>query len=84
MNPEKPNRMPVRQREDRWEVLIAEKDAWVLCDSEEDALALALTPVLEYESLERSRTGPGFADELDRTADAMDLHRFGFGSRFFR
>ena len=84
MTPEKLSKMPVRQREDQWEVLIAENNAWVQCNSKEEAQTLALVPVLEYEALGQLRSGTEFAAELDRAADAMEQHRFGYGTRFFR
>ena len=41
-----PARLPVRKVGDqKWEVLLAAGDAWLCCDSEEDALVIATTPV---------------------------------------
>ncbi len=79
-----PDRFPVRQVAGRWEVLIAQEDLWVPCDSEDDARTIALAPVLEYESLERDRSGVSFAEELERTADILEKYGIRFGSRFFR
>lgn len=78
-----PDRLPVREYEGRWEVLIVIKDMWLACENEADARAIAAAPVLEYESLERIRSGPSFAAELERTATALTKYRMGFGSRFF-
>src|SRR5262245_54946865 len=82
-----PRRFPwaVRQLPDgHWEVLISEADdVWLACDSEEDARAIAAAPLLEYEALERVKSGPQFAAELQKTADALEKYHMGFGSRFF-
>jgi hypothetical protein len=71
--------------EGRWEVLISERDdVWLTCDSEDDARAISAAPVLQYEALERLKSGELFAAELEKTADAMEKYRMGFGSRFLR
>ena len=75
---------PVRDRQCRYEVLIAPADMWLTCETEEDARAVAAAPVLEYASLHGHGTGDEFAAELERTADALDKYRMQFGSRFFR
>ena len=84
MTPEKPSKMPHRQLNGQWMVLIAENDVWLNCNSEEEALALALARVVEWEGLGQCRSGAELAAECDRTADAMEQHRFGFGTRTFR
>jgi hypothetical protein len=82
---QKPDPLPVRKVGDGlWEVLIIAKDRWLPCYSEDDARIVAAVPVYEYESLERTRSGLEFANELDRLADLLDKYNFGFGSRFFR
>ena len=83
--PDKPDPLPVRKVGDGpWEVLIVSNDRWLPCDSEDDARVIAAAPVYEYESLERTRSGSQFANELDRLADVLENYRIGFGSRFFR
>ena len=52
----------------QWEVLIPKENTWLSYESEEDARIIAKGAVLEYESLERTRSGPAFADELERQA----------------
>jgi hypothetical protein len=76
----------VRQGSDgRWQVLISERDeVWLTCDSEEDARAIARAPVLQYEAMERTKTGESFAAELERTANVWEKYRMDFGSRFLR
>ncbi len=82
---QKPDPLPVRKVGDGlWEVLIIGKDRWLPCYSEDDARIVAALPVYEYESLERTRSGLEFANELDRLADVLDKYNFAFGSRFFR
>jgi hypothetical protein len=69
----------------RWQVLISEADgAWLDCDSEEDARAIAAAPVLERQVLAEAESGAQFAAELRHTAEVMARYRLGFGSRFFR
>ncbi len=66
-------------------MLISEADdVWLDCESEEDARAIAAAPVLEYQVLGRAESGPQFAAELRKTAEAMAKYRMGFGSRFLR
>jgi hypothetical protein len=83
-----PRRFPLKVRElpdGTWQVLISERDdVWLTCDSEEDARAIAAAPVLEYEALARVKSGPQFAAELEKTADALAKYRMSFGSRFLR
>lgn len=68
-----------------WQVLISEPDdVWLTCESEEEARTIAAAPVLEYQALARLKSGPQFAVELEKTADAMQKYRMGFGSRFLR
>lgn len=82
---EVPKPFPVRHLEDRgWEVLIATEKLWLPCYTEHDARVIARGPLLEYESLERTRTGETFANELNELADMLAKYRIGFGSRFFR
>ena len=82
---EKPDPLPVRKVADgRWEVLIVSDDRWLPCNSEDDARVIAAAPVYEYESLERTRSGSEFANELDHLADVFEKYRMGFGSKFFR
>jgi hypothetical protein len=67
-----------------WQVLISESDeVWLECDSEEDARTIASAPVLQYEAVERLKSGERFEAELKKTADAFQKYRLGFGSRFF-
>ena len=83
--PKKPDGLRIRKVGDgAWEVLIASDDQWLPCHSEDDARLIAALPVYEYESLERTRSGPEFADELDRLANVLEKYEIGFGSRFFR
>lgn len=85
MSTDIPRPFPVHKVGDRnWEVLIAGKDTWLPCEREQDARVIARGPVLEYESLERTRTGAAFADELDELADTLERYLMGFGSRYFR
>lgn len=83
-----PRRFPMKVRElpdGTWQVLISGRDeVWLSCDSEEDARAIAAAPVLEYEALAQVKSGPQFAAELEKTADAMARYRMSFGSRFLR
>ncbi len=68
-----------------WQVLISERDdVWLTCESEEEARTIAAAPALEYEALARLKSGPQFAAELEKTADAMQKYRMGFGSRFLK
>jgi len=79
----RPQPFPVRKVGDRkWEVLIADRDTWLPCETEHDARIVARAPVLEYESVERTRTGPVIAAELEQVADALAKHGMGFGARF--
>lgn len=75
---------PVREYQGAYEVLIVPENMWLRCHAEQDARAIAAAPVLELQSLGGSRTGRKFAAELEKTADALEKHRIGFGSRFFR
>ena len=77
-------RFPVRERQGVHEVLIVPEDTWLQCHSKEEARAIAAAPVLEFESLEGHCRGEAFASELEKTAAALEKHRIGFGSRFFR
>ena len=83
-----PRRLPLEVRElpdGPWQVLISEiDDVWLTCDSEDDARTIAKARVLEEESLGRLNSGEQFAAELEKTADAMERYRMGFGSRFLR
>lgn len=80
-----PQPFPVRKVGERnWEVLLADENTWLACENESDARTIARAGVLEYESLERTRTGPEFAAELDQLADTLARYRIAFGSRFFR
>jgi len=82
---EKPEQLPVHKVGDRaWEVRIIPNAQGLLCESEDDARLVAAAPMYEYESLERTRVGSEFADELDRLATVLAKYRIGFGSRFFR
>ena len=82
---QRPSPFPTREHRDRgWEVLIVPEDNWLACENKQDAEAVGAAPVLEYESLETVRCGDEFAAELERTADALEKYRMGFGSRFFR
>ena len=74
---------PVRQVKGRWEVQLP-PDKWLPCESKEDAELIAAAPVLEYESLEKTRSGVAFADKLENTARALEKYNIGFGSRFFQ
>lgn len=67
-----------------WEVLIATENMWLPCETERDARTIARAPVLEYESLEGTRTGAAFGAELEELADMLAKYCIGFGSRFFR
>ncbi len=79
-----PEPFPVRKVADQqWEVLIATENTWLSCETEEDARIIAKGAVLEYESLERTRSGPAFADELERQADTYKKYNLLTGSRFF-
>jgi len=80
----KPQRFPVRKSSEQWEVLIVPENSWLPCENEQDARAIAAAPVLEYEALERQRSGPAFANELETTATAFEKYRMGFGARFLR
>jgi hypothetical protein len=76
---------PRRQIDDGdWEVLVVPEDKWIPCASEEEARILARAPVLRDESLQRSRSGSAFAQELEELADVLETHGMGAGSRFFR
>jgi len=66
-----------------WEVEFA-RGKWLRCDSEEDARTLADAPILEYGALAGTKSGCGFASELERAADVLELYGMRFGSRFFR
>jgi hypothetical protein len=83
-----PRRLPLEMRDlpdGRWEVLVSEtNDQWLTCDSEEDARAIASTPVLEDEALDRLKSGPQFRSELEKTADVLEKYRLGPKSRFLR
>ena len=79
----KPSRFPVRQVGDQWQVLVLPNDVWLDTDNEADAAAISAAPVLEYEAMEHTRSGPDFAAELKRTSDALARYDMGFGSRFF-
>lgn len=82
---ETPRAFPVRRVEGRgWGVLVVPEDKWLGCETQADADAIAAAPVLECEALEKVRSGEGFAAELERTADALEKYRMGFGTRFFR
>ena len=79
-----PTAFPIREVRGRgWEVLIVPEELWLTCESKEDAEAIAAAPLLEYQALERTRTGAAFAAELERTSVTMARYRMGFGSRFF-
>ena len=83
-----PVRFPLETRElpdGSWEVLISEADdVCITCESKSDAQLIAHARVLEHEALARLKTGLPFAAELEKTADAMEKYRMGFGSRFLR
>ncbi len=80
---ESPNPLPVRQIADGpWQVLVVFRNMWLDTETESDARDIAAAPVLEYET--EHRTGAEFAVELDRTAEALEKYRMGFGARFFR
>ena len=77
--------LPVRQRNgETWEVLLVDNDCWVKCETESDARKIARVRLYEHESLQRTRDGIAFAEELEQLADALERCRIGFGSRFFR
>lgn len=80
-----PRRLPLEVRElsnGPWQVLISEfDDVWLTCDSEEDARTIAKARVLEEVAVGRLNSGEQFAAELEKTADAMEKYRMGFGSR---
>ena len=81
----RPQPCPVRKVGERdWEVLIANETTWLSCDKERDARIIARGPVLEYESLEDTRTGTAFAAELEELAATYERYRIFTGSRFFR
>lgn len=83
--PSTPMPFPVREMSGHgWQVLVLPEDNWLPCESQEDAQAIAAAPVLEYQSLERTRSGSEFAAELERTAAALAKYGIGFGSRFFQ
>jgi hypothetical protein len=80
-----PRRFPwnLRQSDGTWQVLISERDdVWLDCDAEDEARAIAAAPVLEYEALAQVKTGFQFADDLEKTADAMRKYRMVSFSRF--
>jgi hypothetical protein len=80
-----PSTFPVRKVGDGgWEVLIADENMWLSCASETDARIIARARILEYESLEGTRSGDAFAAELDELASTLEKYRMGFGSRYFR
>jgi hypothetical protein len=80
-----PKPFPVRKVDnDQWEVLIVPEKNWLTCVDENDARAISAAPVLEYESLEKIKSGTSFAAELEKTADVLEKYHIGFGSRFFR
>ena len=80
----KPGPFPVRElRNLGFEVYILDENRWLRCETGEDARILSRRPVLEYESLERERSGSAFADELARLSATMRKYNMGFGSRFF-
>lgn len=76
--------LDVRESDGRWEVLIANPDVWLSCDSEEDAQVIAAARVLKHQALAGLRSGPEFVAELERTADTLEKYRMNFGSRFLR
>lgn len=83
-NQELPQPFPVRNVDGRgWEVLIATENTWLPCHTEHDARVIASAPVLEYESLEKTRSGNTFAANLEELAHMLHKHDMGFGSRFF-
>jgi hypothetical protein len=80
-----PQPMPVREYEGTWQVLISvQDDNWLSCDSEEDARAISIVPVLKYEALQEIKCDPDFADELEKSADALARYRMSFGARFLK
>lgn len=80
-----PRRFPLEVREvtnGPWQVLINKPDdVWLTCDSEDDARTIAKASVLEDEALELQTSDEELAAELEKTADAMERYRMGFGSR---
>ncbi len=82
---EKPPGLPYRKVGDQdWEVLFTAENAWLPCESLEDARLIAAAPALHYDSMVGSRAGNAFADELERTADALDKYNIKSGARIFR
>ena len=83
-----PRRFPMKIRhlsDGSWQVLISEPDeVWLSCDSEDEARAIAAAPVLEAEALVQLKSGDHFANELEKTADALAKYRMSFGSRFLK
>ncbi len=83
-----PRRFPLDVREipnGPWQVLISEfDDVWLTCDSEDDARTIAKARVLEEEALELRNSDEQLAAQLEKTADAMERYRMGFGSRSLR
>ena len=67
-----------------WEVLVVPEDKWIPCASEEEARMLSKAPILKNESLERSRCGSDFAEELEQLAVVLLAHGMRAGSRFFK
>jgi hypothetical protein len=67
---EVPDPYPVRKVGDRWEVQV-----WRDCgENEQDALAIAATPVLLHEYHNNLRSDLSFASDLERTGRALARH----------
>ncbi len=76
MADERPDRFPIRlHAEQGWQVFIVEEQEWLNVQNEEEAKAISVSPLLNYDALQCLRTGADFAKEL--SAAATVLRKYG-------
>jgi hypothetical protein len=71
---EEPQPYPVRPKGDKWEVLVPDPEKWIPCDSEDDALIIAYSPVLEHQIRNEGRNSEKDASDCQKTAKVLEKY----------
>ena len=86
MTVESPFQFPVRQRAEKWEVIVPPElsnAGYVQCQNEHDARTLARSWLLWGECVTKDKSEWPAKAELKKTAEVLAKYEFGKLSRFF-
>lgn len=78
-----PDQFPVRRLNGRWQVLLEDRNRWIVLPSEADARTFSRLPILEFKAMRGGYDSEELVRELEQLAKLLRCGLLGFSCRYF-